>query len=210
MGLQTVADRETFLDACRAFAAQLYSRHLPPGGACVIDKTPMYLKLADLLVELFPDARFIVLARDPRGTVWSLHTWDKLASPGLDALVTSVGPKVRTQYAFTIAHPDRTHVVRYEDLCERPQLVCMELCRFLGTTYDPRMLEYGTHGDATPGYGDEKTLAHGRAHTASVRRWGADLTVDLQQRLAEGCTSEALCAFGYDELAARLAPAVAA
>jgi glycosyltransferase involved in cell wall biosynthesis len=208
VALQSVADHDTFVDACRAFASQLYSRHLPPGGACVVDKTPMYLKIAHELARLFPEAKFIVLVREPRATAWSLHTWAK-APTALDAAIVSTAANVRCQYDFSQAHPGRVHVVRYEDLCCRPEPACDGLCRFLGTRFDPAMIDYGTHGDPTPGYGDEKALQHGRPHTQSLRRWGVELTEARQRRLAEACTAEVLRFFGYEELGDLAVPSVA-
>ena len=100
-------------------------------------------------------------------------------------------------------------MVRYEDLCCRPEPACDGLCRFLGTHFDPAMIDYGTHGDPTPGYGDEKTLQHGQPHTQSLRRWGVELTEACQRRLAEACTAEILRFFGYEELGDLAVPSVA-
>jgi hypothetical protein len=207
--LQSVATRETFIESCRDFAAAIYSPLLPPGGACVIDKTPFYLKIAEILPDLFPQAKFIVLARDPRATAWSLYTWDKVTHESLEAPILGTAAYFRKQHAFCMNHPERTLIVHYEQLCCQPEAVSRALCAFLGAEYDPAMIEYGSGGDGRPGYGDEKSLRHGRPHTESLCRWeagpeGGGMSLDDQRRLAESCEADALSFFGYHQLAGLL------
>ncbi len=213
VALQSVTDRETFLEACRRFASTVYATLLPPGGVCVIDKTPMYLKIADELPVIFPRARFILLGRDPRATAWSFKTWEKVSST-IDSAIELTGDSFRRQFTFARNHADRSLVVHYERLCQEPEAVCSALCEFLGTAIDPAMIDYADHGNKRPGYGDEKSLMHRRPHTQSLSRWKTDggdetMTIQRQRRLAELCTVEALEFFGYRELAGLIAPSVA-
>ena len=214
VAMQTVTDRPTFVGACRAFASELYSPLLPAECACVIDKTPMYMKIADQLPEIFPDAKFIILTRDPRGTVWSFRTWEKVAPQSIEQLTPGTARSLRNQYEFAQRHPDRCHVVPYELLCAEPEAACTPLCDFLGTSFDAAMIDYGSHANPRPGYGDEKTLEHQRPHTNGLRRWEGDdvhepMTLHQQRELAEQCSAEALRFFGYDELAELLTPTLA-
>ncbi len=212
VALTSVADRKTFLEACRRFASTVYAKLLPPVGVCVIDKTPMYLKIADELPVIFPRARFILLGRDPRATAWSFYTWQKVSST-IDAAIEVTGDSFRRQFTFARNHTDRSLVVHYERLCREPESVCRALCEFLGTAIDTAMIDYADHGDRRPGYGDEKSLVHRRPHTESLSRWQTDggeetMTIARQRRLAELCTVEALEFFGYRELAGLIAPSV--
>ncbi len=214
VALQTVTDRATFVAGCRAFASQIYSPLLPADGAYVIDKTPMYLKIAGQLPEMFPEAKFIVLVRDPRSIVWSAHTWKHTAGKPLEQFIPGIAKNVRTQYEFVQNYHERCEIVHYEQLCSDPLRSCKQLCDFLGTSFDTAMIEYGSHGDEREGYGDEKSQAHDRPHTDSLRRWEGDgshepMTVQQQRTLAEKCSAEALRFFGYDELAELLTATLA-
>lgn len=214
VAMQTVTDRPTFVEACRAYASELYSPLLSADGICVIDKTPMDMKIADQLPEIFPDAKFIILTRDPRGTVWSVRTWEKVATQPIEQVIPGTARSFRNQYEFAQRHPDRCHVVHYELLCDDPKAACTLLCEFLGTSFDAAMINYGSHADPRPGYGDEKTLEHQRPHTNSLRRWEGDdghepMRLHQQRELAEQCSAEALRFFGYDELAELLTPTLA-
>ncbi len=203
--LKSISSRDQFVQCCREFASALYSGMMRSGAACVIDKTPIYLNIADELAAIFPHAKYIILVRDPRGTLWSMHTWKDAPSPGIDALIEYAAERLITQTRFLKAHHDQCAVVRYEDLCENPEPTCRSLCEFLRVPFDRAMIDYGQGGKSAAGYGDRNTLQHSRPHTASVARWQLD--DQQQQRLAQRCTPEALRHFGYEELAGRAKPA---
>ena len=62
-----VLPHETFEDACRAFALQVYNGLLQSsaGAELVIDKSPRYYYLLEFLDALFPQSRRIWLIRNP-------------------------------------------------------------------------------------------------------------------------------------------------
>ncbi|MEL4895850.1 sulfotransferase family protein [Crocosphaera sp. Alani8] len=95
----------------------------------------------DRLLEIWKDARFIHVLRDPRdvarssqemgwaGNVWvgldrwihSEETWDKLAS---------------------ILPPERQLEIRYDDFIRKPEETLTKICNFIGTSYDSEMFNY--------------------------------------------------------------------
>jgi hypothetical protein len=64
--------RDDYLDEVRRLALNLYGKAAQPGATYFIDKTPHYHLIAGQLIQLFPDARFIFLWRDPLSVVSSL------------------------------------------------------------------------------------------------------------------------------------------
>ena len=67
--------REYFREA-RLFLERLQDRISQPGKTWFVDKTPRYHLILDELAEMFPDAKFIVLWRNPLAVVASiLNTW---------------------------------------------------------------------------------------------------------------------------------------
>ncbi len=205
VAVQHHLDREQFMACCRAFAGRFYAESLArgavgkAGGPVVfVDKTPLYLQLAGALPHLFPEARFIVLGRDPRGILWSRHTWKHAAKQPPSALVPGVAGDVQRLAQFYEAFRDRSALVRYEDLCAEPEGAARGLCGFLGVEFDPAMVEYG-EAKHQEGYGDEKSRLHGRPHTQSVERWRGEMPEVVQAELARACGAGALGVLGYGE-----------
>jgi sulfotransferase family protein len=182
---------DQFLACCRAFAGRFYASNMPAGSRVFVDKTPPYLSIAGALPRLFPRARFIILARDPRGILWSRHTWKHAEETPIAGRVKGVAGDVRRLASFYQANRAVSSLVHYEQLCGDPRVVLEPMCRDLGVRFDPAMIHYGiaTHHE---GYGDEKTRDHNRPHSQSVEQWKHGVTDADQQHLLDLCTPEAL------------------
>ncbi|WP_367872606.1 sulfotransferase [Luteolibacter sp. Populi] len=97
-----------------------------------LDKTPRYSLIADELVEVFPEAKFIILWRHPIAVMnsmsttfregrWEPHSFDLDLYHGIDQL-----RKVCAK------HGDRVHQVKYEDLAANPEEELARLGAYLG------------------------------------------------------------------------------
>ena len=201
--------QEEFVACCRAFAGRFYAQAMLNHGAgrsasVFVDKTPFYLQIAGALPTLFPEARFIVLGRDPRGILWSRHTWRHGGEDPIESRMKGVATDFGRLAGFWAARErfgaDRVHLVRYEDLCASPADEARKLCGFLGVGFDAGMVDYG-HASHHEGYGDEKSREHARPHTGSVDRWRGGMSEAVQAEVARACGGEALGALGYGELA---------
>lgn len=187
--------QEQFVCCCRGFAGAFYRQTLPAGKAVYVDKTPMYLNIAGALPAMFPEATFIVLARDPRGILWSRHTWRHADRSPIAARVKGVAGDVRRLASFWQAHRERSVLVQYEHLCTSPESELQRVCAHLGVEFDSRMIDYGQVGHHE-GYGDENTRGHQRPHAGSVARWGSELSAEVERALFDLCTPEALDELG--------------
>jgi hypothetical protein len=111
------------------------------------EKTPGNLFYVDIIHDMFPDARFIHLVRDPRAGVSSMLGTDffpddvvfnalgraKFMTEGRDLLDQSVPAAQR-------------FLLRYEDVVEAPESTVRTLCDFLGEAFEPAMMAF--HEDA--------------------------------------------------------------
>lgn len=70
--------RADYFRETRAMLERLQEKISAPGKTCFLDKTPRYHLVLDEMVEIFPDAKFVVLWRNPLAVVASiLNTWQK-------------------------------------------------------------------------------------------------------------------------------------
>ena len=119
------------------------------------DKSLGTAEYADLLVQLFPGARFLCLYRHPmdviasgiEATPWGLKGFGferyADAEPGNNvlALARYWSDHVAAIRRVQTAHPDRCHQVRYEDLVTDPQSVADGVFTFLGVSTVPAIAQ---------------------------------------------------------------------
>jgi hypothetical protein len=132
--------RETYLRELRRFALALYSEAAGPEAAFFVDKTPRYALVADDVLSLLPDGKFVFLWRNPLAAAASMvETWYdgkwRLRSRRRD-LFESLANLVRAREAAG----ERALAVRFEDLLSDPEAELGHICEYLGLPYDARML----------------------------------------------------------------------
>jgi hypothetical protein len=122
-----------------------------PGSRRVIDKRPDNWRHLGLLHGLFPEARFIVMRRDPLDTCLSIffqQFGDELRYASdlgdIAHYLRGCGEVLRHWQAL---FPQRIFDVQYERLVTQPELVLREVCAFLELPWDPRVLDYPTRND---------------------------------------------------------------
>lgn len=124
----------------RAFVRRLYALATPGGETYFLDKTPRYHLVAGELLDLFPDAKAIVLWRNPLAVVasivetwadgaWTFGRWNVDLHEGLDRLVTAARRRA-----------GQVHVVRFEDLVGDPASSWPALFGYLELPFDPSLL----------------------------------------------------------------------
>jgi hypothetical protein len=106
------------------------------------------------LARSFPEARFVILNRDPRAILASLLAMAK-KDPTQIAHALSYARHWRKTVAFGIHYASvlkgRLKVLRYEDLVERPEHTARGLCDFLDVSFDPKMLDTRAYFDHATG-----------------------------------------------------------
>lgn len=169
------ATSEVAADLRQRFAGRLRDRdgQPPPSGASVrlLEKTPKNALRVPFLLEVFPDAQFIFLDREPRTNLSSMMeawrakgwvtyrqlpgwpgAWSLLLPPGYERLQ---GRPLEEIVAFqwrvaneTILNDlgelprERWISVQYENLVRDPRSVIEKLIEFAGLEMDPRLEEY--------------------------------------------------------------------
>jgi hypothetical protein len=143
--LDNYADgKETYYEGVRRFAETIYGSVLEKHGKRLfLDKTPRYTMIVDELYELFPNAKYILLLRNPLAILKSeLHTYVKGDWPMLAQFKPDLLDAPERLVAARGTLGAAALEVRYEDLVTAPEDTVRSLCDFLGIEFDSSMLDY--------------------------------------------------------------------
>jgi hypothetical protein len=186
-----------------AFVTRLYGRAGGPGVRYFVDKTPRYYFVIDEIFDLFPQAKFIFLWRNPLAILasivetwgrgkWSIGRWDTDLSIGVDRLV-----RARLKYQ------DCSFSVRYEDLMTDPATSWRELFAYLDLPFDPSYLTISDRARLRGRMGDQGGYyAYDRLSSEPLEKWKSTIANPLRKRRAKRYLrwigAERLSVMGYD------------
>jgi hypothetical protein len=183
----------------RGFALRLYD--LAGGDAdsrFFLDKTPRYHFIIDELFELFPDARFVFLWRNPLAVAasivetwarghWAVQRWHVDLFDGVANLTDGFR-----------AHKSAALGVRFEDLVGDPSTAWPRLFAHLDLPFDPAVLSAFSELDLGGRMGDPTGVERYRElSTEPLEKWKATLRSPVRKRWA----SDYLRWIGADRLA---------
>ncbi|MFC1488314.1 sulfotransferase [Thermodesulfobacteriota bacterium] len=166
---------ETYFEAVRAFACVLYGRALQgTDKKYFLDKTPRYYFIIPQLYRLFPDARFIFLIRNPLSVLNSIINswitndhWHHLSDFRHDLLHA---PALLLEGINILG--SKAHIIRYENIVEKPERTISSLCQSLEISYQPGMLNYGKKEAPKGRYGDIAGVnRHNEPSRDSLNSW---------------------------------------
>jgi Sulfotransferase family len=147
------------------------------------DKSLGSARFADLLLRVYPGAKFICLYRHPMDMIrsgieacpWGLNGYgfDQYigVSPGneVHALARYWLDNATPIAAIEEQHPDRCHRVRYEDMVTDPERAAREICAFIGVPEAPGITRACFSADRERfGPGDYKIWATSQITVGSV------------------------------------------
>jgi hypothetical protein len=150
IGLPTLLEKQEFLDIARMFYNSCVDKIVEarPGTRVVIEKTPSNSLVVPLIAELFPEASFIHIVRDPRDVVRSLmaisHTWGGGWAPRTAAL----GATMWRAHVSGGRVAERLYSgcrIRYEDLRLDPDQMTRDIWGRLGINVEvgPKKIDTG-------------------------------------------------------------------
>jgi len=131
-------DRD-YRQAMHDFAVDLYTRAADEGSTYFLDKTPRYHYIVEDLFEIFPEAKFVFLWRNPLAVVASIvETWTK-GRWNVDRWQGDLRGIASLADAFE-AHRETAAAVRYEDLVGDPEAAWPGIFEHLELPFDPGLL----------------------------------------------------------------------
>lgn len=165
------------------------------------EKTPGNLFYADILVEMFPDAQFIYLVRDPRAGVASMQRVDFFPDdPIFNAMIRQKSFQVGRRILHDSVPPDQRTTLRYEDLVSAPEATVRTLCSFLQEPFEEGMLDFHRQADQYMRSDAATSFNHKATRPISADRtdsWRSELSSTAVALIERICADE-MDAFGYD------------
>jgi hypothetical protein len=157
-------------------AGTVYREYARKQGAVIGgDKSPNYFDSLSHLAEDFPEARFIVIWRDPvsvcRSVVraaQSAHSWFDRWGMTLRVLLGTEA--LRTECDRLLRRGARVHELQYQNLVRNPAETLQDICRFLDIPFVPDMAALDGADRSAIYQGEHHALVKGERIVASVER----------------------------------------
>ena len=182
-----------YWQACRAYCDALYGKLMEQSGKTVcLDKTPAYALVLPFMMKVYPDAKYVVLTRNPLATFSSFANsffdGDYNAAQEHNALLARYVPAL----AAVFRQEDVACIhVRYEDLVQDPETWMKRIYEYIGVPFEADTIDYGNRKPAVDhgkGLGDPIGVQqHSRPSTASIEKWVDELAADKAKlRMMQG------------------------
>ena len=171
------------------------------------EKTPGNLFYADVLLDMFPEALFLYVVRDPRAGVASMQRVSFFPDDTcFNALSRRKHDTEGRRHLARHVPAAQRMTVQYETLVQAPASTLRAVCHFLGEAFEPQMLRF--HQDAGRHMNDAAQNGHNTAATqpitdARIDAWTRRLSAK-QTALVEHICADVLSAFGYRPTGRRL------
>jgi omega-hydroxy-beta-dihydromenaquinone-9 sulfotransferase len=180
-----------------------------------VEKTPAHVFHVDEIVRCIPDARIVIVVRDPRDILASKKTrreaiWtDKYRAnerplkkrlKAYDPLWDTLSWKsaIRIGRMAQRDHPGRVLTVTYEEFVGEPETLVRRLCDFLRLEFEPAMLEISSRNAAGERPRTSKTTHRGIKKDA-VGRWSRVLS-PAEIVLCQWLAKNEMDHFGYSSI----------
>lgn len=195
---------ERYYNSLRQCYLSLYEAQLnTTGKKYFLDKTPRYFEVFDELYSTFPNAKFIILYRNPAAVMSSiLQSWVKNDLAKLKDYKVDLENGVDFLTRDLSARPN-IYSLRYEDLLKKPTDEVAALFEFLGIAFDSKILRYGDFQHKPWLLGDQLTVGtKSEPDPTHVDRWQETLQSANAHKLISDYVQllgpEKIEALGYD------------
>jgi Sulfotransferase family len=207
---------ESLAQFCRSRIEAFYARlaEESPAPRFFVEKYLPYQLTPDLLSELYPSAREVILVRDFRDMLCSVIAFNRKrgwegfgradAKDDVEYVQTTVANSAKRLLRRLRERGEGAHLVRYEDLILEPAETLGSTLRFLGLDAS----EAAVAATLERAEADSPELEEHRTTdkaSASIDRWKRDLSPELAQVCAE-VLDPVLVEFGYEPTLAAASP----
>lgn len=162
------------------------------------EKTPHNIFYVDVIADMFPDAQFIHVVRDPRAVVQSMNASSYYSNePVFNALNWRKSIRDGEQLFREHLTSGQLFTVRYEDLVRQTETTLRSVCGFLDEPFEAQMLRfYKTANQHMAGQIKTPSIT-GPVNEKGLSKWRERLT-SFEVSLVERLCREEMDAFGYE------------
>jgi hypothetical protein len=200
---------EAYFEGMRRMYGYLYKQVLAGSDKrYFLDKTPRYYQIIPQVQRLFPEARFIILLRNPLAVLCSiLRTWIKGRWPLLYRYKHDLLSAPMLLLEGIEKLDESCVVVHYENLVKDAESEVRGLCAKLGIQFTPDVLTYGKQ-DVSPWQRGDKigVHQHNSPDVQNIEKWIQDIEHPQVWRLVKdyllflGHNTVNEMGYRYDEL----------
>jgi hypothetical protein len=200
---ETLPDgQEDYRHELREHILRLYRKAAGDDARYFLDKSPYYL-VAEEVMRLFPEGKFVFLWRNPLSVIASImETWEHVEwHPTMFRTDLFLGvPRLISAY---LANSARACSVRYEDLVGGDHAHWSALMTYLGMEFDPGALDRFSDVKLNGRMGDPTGVKrYAKLSTEPTHKWKGSLSNPLRKawcrRYLRFLGNERLAVMGYD------------
>ena len=163
----------------------------------VVEKSVTHDEFVPFLSQIFPDAKFIRILRNPYANLVSFRRY---ISDGRFPLLKKplLAIKDATNYLFRNKRllGARYKVVKYENLLESPEITLQSLATFIGISYDPIMLKPTFNQEIWEG-NSSREMKFSKISSENLYLWKEDIT-EIEKRLVTKHLDKFLDYYNYN------------
>ena len=196
--------KEDYLSTIGSGISELYRKAAKNKDArYFLDKTPRYALIADEIINIFPDGKFIVLWRNPLAIIASIvETWG-----GGDWDVSMCKVDLFEGMASLIdgyqAHSKQILGIQYESFLQSPEIELARISEYLELKFDPDVLKNFAQVSFNGKFGDPTGVKNYRTiDSAPLEKWKTIINNPLRKiwcrRYLRWLGEERLKIMGYD------------
>lgn len=130
-----------YKNALRTFMFELYTKQCRNNEIYFLDKTPRYYLIIDEIVDLFPNAKFIFLFRNPVHVYASIvNTWGKKRFNKLFSTYDDIFDGTSKLSNAYLKYKEKSIAIKYEDFVSNPTIELKKTFNYLNINYDEKVL----------------------------------------------------------------------
>lgn len=153
---ESLGSKSKYKGEVKKFALNMYKYLSEDKVQFFLDKTPRYFYILEDLIDIFPEAKFIVLLRNPVSVFASnIEAFSGNSIRRLDHLDNDFKKGPEKIARFLDLHGNKNNVlsITYENLTSSPESSLKKVCQFLGVDFVPEMVT-DFSSQSLEGYGD--------------------------------------------------------
>jgi len=196
--------KQDYLSAIGSAVNELYQKATKDNDArYFLDKTPRYALIANEIMEIFPEGKFIILWRNPLAVIasiietwgsgkWNLSIYRVDLFDGLTNLIDCYQP-----------HSKRILAIQYESFLRSPEMELARIAEYLDLKFDPDVLANFSRVSFSGKLGDPTGAKNYRTvDTAPLEKWKTVINNPLRKmwcrRYLRWIGEDRLKIMGYD------------